>query len=233
MRAALNETVAGPATEPPASEAELVQRAHRLAGRTLGELGDALEIALPDEPRRAKGLAGRLVERWLGADAGTSDGPDFSALGIELKTIPLGPDGQPRESTFVCAIDLRGIAETEWERSRVRRKLARVLWVPVEGNPSLPLAQRRVGAAWLWSPSAEQESTLRGDWELLVGRLAAGEGELLTAREGRVLQVRPKAANASARRHATDPDGAPMRAAPRGFYLRASFTRTLLVAYDA
>lgn len=228
MRAALNETGAAPATAPPTSEAELLQRVHRLAGRTLGELGEALAIAIPNEPKRAKGLAGRLVEQWLGADAGSRDEPDFRTLGIELKTIPLGHDGRPRESTFVCSIDLRAITETEWEGSRVRRKLARVLWVPIEAEPSVPLADRRVGAALLWSPSAEQEAALRADWELLVGRMAAGEGELLTAHEGRVLQVRPKAANASIDRRAADADGAPMRTAPRGFYLRTSFTQMLV-----
>jgi DNA mismatch repair protein MutH len=219
---------AGPASAPPASEAALLQRAHHLAGRTLGELGAALDIAIPNEPRRAKGLAGRLVERWLGADAGSHDGPDFTALGIELKTIPIGSDGRPRESTFVSSIDLRAVTETEWEGSRVRRKLARVLWVPVEAEPNVPLADRRVGTAWLWSPSQDQEAALRADWELLVGRLAAGEGELLTAREGTHLQVRPKAANASVDRRASDAEGAPIRTAPRGFYLRAAFTQTLL-----
>ena len=148
------------------------------------------------EPRRAKGFAGALVERLLGASAGSTSAPDFAALGIELKTIPLDVDGRPRESTFVCCVPLREIAETEWESSGVARKLARVLWLPIEADRALPYGGRRVGSPRLWSPNTAERDALRADWEELAARIARGEGDRLSARIGRCLQMRPKAANA-------------------------------------
>ncbi len=215
------------AMEQPRGEEELIARARALGGRTFVEIARALEVPLPPDPRRAKGFVGQLVERALGATAGSRPAPDFGALGVELKTLPVDARGRVRESTFVCTAQI-GEDAGEWARSRVRAKLARVLFVIVEADPRVAPAARRVGASFLWSPSPEEEALLRADYEELAGALGAGEVEHVDARRGRVLQLRPKAADASVRTRAFDAEGAPVLAAPRGFYLRARFTRALL-----
>ncbi len=58
--------------------------------------------------------------------------------------------------------------------------------------------------------------------------MAGGHVEAITAHVGRHLQVRPKAADSRARTLAFDAEGAPVLVGPRGFYLRASFTRVLV-----
>ncbi len=212
----------------PRAEDELLARARALGGRTFVEIARALDVPLPPDPRRAKGFVGQLVERALGATGGSRPEPDFRALGVELKTLPVDRAGRVRESTFVCTAPIARADASEWSSSRVREKLARVLWVVVEADPRLAPAARRVGAAFLWSPSAEEEALLRADWEELTGAIGAGEVERIDARRGRVLQVRPKAADAAARTRAFDAEGAPVLAPPRGFYLRARFTRAIL-----
>jgi DNA mismatch repair protein MutH len=52
--------------------------------------------------------------------------------------------------------------------------------------------------------------------------------ERLTAHVGLWLQARPKAAHGRIRRRAFGPEGEPLLAMPRGFYLRARFTTALL-----
>lgn len=210
----------------PKSEAELLTRAHALAGRTLAELAALIGVPIQSDASRRKGLIGTLVETALGARAGSA-ALDFPELRIELKTIPLARDGRPRESTFVCSFSPRRIADSEWERSAVREKLARVLWVPIESEPTIAFEARRVGLPRLWSPTPAQEAVLRADWEDLVGIIGRGDAELLTAHLGRYLQVRPKAAHARARGRGIDEQGAPTRMLPRGFYLRARFTAQL------
>src|SRR5690606_6261788 len=173
-----------------------------------------------------KGWVGALVERALGADAGSRATPDFQRLAIELKTIPVDGRGRPVESTFVCTIPLSEIGDVEWEASWVRRKLARVLWIPVEGD-------RRLGTPLLWSPNDEELEALRFDWEELSGLIGRGGLERITGHLGRVLQVRPKARNAAVRRRGRDADGAVIDAPPRGFYLRARFTQSILARHFA
>lgn len=212
----------------PASEAELLERARSIAGCTLAELAGSLGLPLPGDPRRAKGWAGQLVETALGAPSAGEPGPDFPGLGIELKTIPVTPAGRPRESTWVCIAPMEDVTGLAWERSLVRAKLARVLWVPTVDGAEGDFRARRIGAPLVWSPSPEEESVLRADWEEFMEAIALGRIQAVTARQGTALQLRPKAANARERNWTTDEDGGRTLANPRGFYLRASFTGRLI-----
>jgi DNA mismatch repair protein MutH len=218
---------------PPRNEAELVERAATLAGLRLAELAARFGVPVPPDLRRAKGFVGGLVERALGASAGSRALPDFPDLGIELKTLPVDRTGAPVESTFVCTIPLTEIGQVEWGDSRVRRKLATVLWMPVEGERAIPVGERRIGQALLYRLTLEDEAVLRADWEELAGVIGRGHVEALTGHLGQFLQIRPKAAHSRARRVGLDADGAPFAALPKGFYLRSSFTRALLARHFA
>lgn len=215
----------------PASEAELLERARSIAGCTLAELAGSLGLPLPGDPRRAKGWAGQLVETALGAPSAGEPGPDFPGLGIELKTIPVTPAGRPRESTWVCIAPMEDVTGLAWERSLVRAKLARVLWVPTVDGAEGDFRARRIGAPLVWSPSPEEESVLRADWEEFMEAIALGRIQAVTARQGTALQLRPKAANARERNWTTDEDGGRTLANPRGFYLRTSFTARLIARH--
>lgn len=212
---------------PPRSEAELMERAAALAGRTLRDIAVEAGLVVPPDQRRMKGWVGELIEGRLGADAESLSEPDFRAIGVELKTVPLNARGLPAESTWVCVVPLDG-DPGPWERSNVRRKLARVLWIPIEAEPQLALPARRVGSALLWSPDTAEEAALRADWEELTGMIAAGELDSVSARHGQYLQIRPKAANARSLTSTTDRDGVPGHTLPRGFYLRTRFTGAVL-----
>jgi DNA mismatch repair protein MutH len=215
----------------PTSEPELLSRARALAGLTLGELARSLSIEPPPDLRRAKGFGGQLLERALGASAGSRGEPDFLALGVELKTLPVDRAGRPVESTFVCTIDLARLGEIEWEASLVKKKLARVLWIPVEGERRIAPGDRRIGEPLLWSPTPEEEAALRFDWEELAGLIGRGDVESISGHLGRWLQVRPKARDSRARRRGTDAEGTFFATLPRGFYLRARFTARLIEAH--
>jgi len=171
------------------------------------------------------------LERWLGASAGSKPEQDFSALGIELKTIPVDSLGRPLETTFVCVAPLTGNSGVTWETSHVRHKLKRVLWIPVEGERHIPLAERHVGSPLLWSPDAGEEQQLRLDWEELMDLIVLGQVERITARHGEVLQLRPKAANGRVLTEAIGADGQLIMTLPRGFYLKKNFTTALLAKH--
>ncbi len=219
--------------KPPQSEAELVARAAALAGLSLAELAGQYQVAVPPDLRRAKGFVGGLLERALGASAGSRALPDFPELAIELKSLPVDRSGAPLESTFVCTIPLTEIGDVEWADSRVRRKLQCVLWVPVEGERAIAVGARRIGQALLYRLTEADEAELRRDWEELAGLIGRGHVESLTGHLGRCLQIRPKAAHSRARRVGFDAEGVPFAALPKGFYLRASFTGALLARHYA
>lgn len=215
----------------PDSEPELYQRAIALAGYTMKELASLAGMPIPEDLKRDKGWVGMLLERYLGASAGSKPEQDFPHLGVELKTIPVNSKGNPLETTFVCVAPLTGNNGITWESSHLRKKLCRVLWVPVEGERSIPLAERRIGTALLWSPNEQEEQQLRHDWEELMDLIVLGKVESITARHGEVLQIRPKAANSRVLTEAIGEQGQPIMTLPRGFYLKKEFTRALLARY--
>lgn len=216
---------------PPQTEQELLTRAQALAGLTLGELAKQAGIIPPQDLRRDKGWVGQLLEWHLGASAGSKPVPDFIELGIELKTIPIGYHGRPLETTFVCVAPLIGLHGLNWHNSHIRHKLAKVLWVPVEGERDIPLADRHVGSPLLWQPSPEEEDQLRQDWEELMDMIVLGQVEQITAKHGEVLQLRPKAANNKALTEAYGANGQPIKTLPRGFYLKTHFTAAILAKH--
>lgn len=213
---------------PPVDVVELMYRAQQLAGLTLGELAEQLALTLPKDLKRDKGVVGQMLEQALGASSGSKAEPDFPHLGIELKTLPINSAGQPLESTYVCVAALTDVNLQRWQDSWVCRKLQRVLWVPIWAERSLPLANRLIGSAFLWQPNLQQQQLLQQDWEELMELIVLGGIDQIRGAHGKVLQLRPKAANAKALTAAIGKDGQPIQTLPRGFYLKTSFTAELL-----
>jgi DNA mismatch repair protein MutH len=214
---------------PPSSVAELLASAERLKDRRIDDLAASLGLSTAGDAVRTKGTPGAILERALRATGGSSKVHDFPALGVELKTIPVTERGAPIESTYVCTLSLADAEAQEWATSWVRAKLAKVLFVPLVGADGIPWPERRVGTPLLWSPTAEQEDILRGDFDEVVGLIGVGRIEELTAHLGRWLQVRPKAAHGGVRTVAYGAEGEAIATVPRGFYLRSRFTGAILV----
>lgn len=213
----------------PLHETELLERARTLAGLPLGLLADHAGWITPTHLRHAKGWAGQLIELYLGAQAGSRQAQDFPELGIELKTIPITPEGTPLETTYVCIAPLQQTLGIQWQQSNLYNKLQRVLWVPLDGRRHIPPANRRIGRAFIWSPSVAQNEQLRVDWEEITERITLGQVNEVTARIGTVLQLRPKAANGQALTQAIGPDGKVILTRPRGYYLKKNFTQQILL----
>ena len=219
--------IASPAPPRPTSLPELLSRARGLAGMTIGELARWQGYRVPTDLRRHKGFIGQLVEVALGASAGSDPEPDFPELGVELKTLPVTAEGRPVESTYVCLARLDGREAMTFSESFVGKKLARVLFVPVESSGAA-LAERRIGMPFFWEPSAEDLARLAADFERLGGRVRLGEVEELRGQDGEVLQLRPKAMSRDERTLGVSSDGWLTPVRPRGWYLRASFTAELV-----
>jgi DNA mismatch repair protein MutH len=220
----------------PSSEHELLEKVQSLAGLTLTEVATKAGIVMPKDLKRNKGWVGLLLERILGATASSRPEPDFPHLGIELKTLPINNQGKPLETTFVSVAPLVGLEGINWKNSWVRKKLSRVLWVPIicensnnnTNEKSIPLAQRQIGSAFIWSPSEEEEHLLAMDWQELTDMITLGNVEKIHGKHGQVLQLRPKAANSKAKTKAFDRHGKPFMTLPRGFYLKIPFTQMIL-----
>ncbi len=220
-----------PPAGPPATADDLVKRAHKLAGHTLGELAEPAGFEVPEDLRRDKGWVGRLLETWLGTTAGNAPGPDFVKLGIELKTLPVDQFGKPLESTYVTMVPLTDVEDLDWNESPVRAKLRHVLWIPIHAESDIPIGWRMVGRGFLWRPTFEEEKQLAADWLSHMLAIQSGAIDAIRGSDGEWLQIRPKAAHSKVLTECTDGDGGTHLTLPRGFYIRRSFTAELLARH--
>lgn len=206
---------------------DVLADAKQLTGRTLASIAREVGREAPQGGVSTKGRVGELVERALGASGGSGvRRVDFPAQGVELKTIPVDLAYKPHESTFVAAVDLGD--DVDWDASWVRQKLTCVLFVPIVGDKRVPVQDRTVGEPSLFRPTPAQDAQLRADYDDIMGLVGAGRVEEVTAHLGRYLQLRPKARDGSARTVTLGREGERITTVPRGFYLRATFTRALL-----
>ena len=212
----------------PQSEAQLLEYCEAIAGYSLSELADMANIETPENLRKNKGWVGQLIEWHLGATAGSKPEQDFKHLGIELKTIPIDSQGKVLETTFVCSTPILHTTHLTWQNSNIRNKLSKVLWLPVQGERKIPLSERIVGNGFLWTASFQQEQLMQQDWDELMEKIALGKIEQISARDGQVLQLRPKAANGQVVTDAYGEDGELIKVRPRGFYLKKAFTQGII-----
>lgn len=213
--------------------AELNDRIGGLAGHTLGSLAKKLGLTPPPDLLQHKGWLGQMLELALGADAGNQSKPDFTQLGIELKTIPVTSQGKPLESTYVCTVPLQNLGLLTYENSVVCAKLTHVLWVPIQTSERsavapLQLTDRKILTPRLWRPTPEQYQILKTDFDELMDLIAMGDLSQITASMGTALHIRPKAAHARVLTHGIGQTGRHEPTLPRGFYLRPEFTREIL-----
>lgn len=215
-------------SHPPMTINELMDNALFLKGKTISYLASLKGVIPPKSLYRDKGWIGQLIEWHLGADAANLAKPDFTNLNIELKTLPFNQKMVPKESTFICSApaDIDALTET-WLTSVVRSKLHKILWIPIEANPLIPISERRVGQAKLWTLTPDFDELFRQDWEELTSMLHLGEADILSAKYGNYLQIRPKAAHSKILTKLYNQAGESMYTVPKGFYLRRAFTQTL------
>ena len=68
----------------------------------------------------------------------------------------------------------------------------------------------------------------RADYDDIMGLVGIGRVEDVSAHLGKWMQLRPKARDGRARTTVSGREGERIQTAPRGFYLRSSFTGALL-----
>ncbi|ASK78353.1 DNA mismatch repair endonuclease MutH [Paraphotobacterium marinum] len=211
----------------PATILELINRAERISGYNIKQLADIAETQLPKSLSNNKGFIGQLIEWHLGADAGSKPTPDFEELGIELKTLPIDTNGNPLETTFVCMAQLINNTPLTWSNSPVKKKLNKILWIPIIVGKQAHFFERIVGNPLIWTLEGKKERILKNDWEEITEMISLGMVTELTAHRGQYLQLRPKAANSNIKTKAIDQEGNIVMVNPRGYYLRKNFTKEI------
>lgn len=211
----------------PQNLAELQQRLELIKGHTLGELAAVIRAQLPGSTLNGKGYAGELIEVMLGAGAKNLSEPDFTKLGIELKTVPVDRDFKPLQSTYICYAPLTDVRSQDFWHSPLYLKLRLCLYVFVLSPRDLPMAQRRIIDYYLHAMPETDLQQVKQDYDELMELVSLGQAQQITAHIGTIIQMRPKAADGKQLTDCVDEEGNLSKTRPRGFYMRRSYTSKL------
>ncbi|MFC6276403.1 DNA mismatch repair protein MutH [Psittacicella hinzii] len=213
---------------PPQTWSQLLTYVQALVGKTVEQIADKHQVELIDSLKLNRGWLGNLIEIALGASAGSKPTQDFIDLGLELKTLAINENGKVKSDIFISSLPLNSYMLQDWQLSHVLYKLKRILFIPVENNPEIPLAQRRIGKGFIWSPNAQQLATLEADWKSIMEIITQRDFTALKSNLGSALCVRVKALNTQQSNTFNDIDLHSINLPPLSFYLRRNFVNEIL-----
>ena len=131
----------------PTDRDSVLQHALLMEGLSLSDVA-RLTAGSPEEwaPDSSKGSDGRLIESYFGIAGNSDAGPDLSAAGIEVKTVPMVPSRQEKiakERTVITMVNYSAIASQDFAESTLDLKTRLTLYVFLlwgseerEGTPS-------------------------------------------------------------------------------------------------
>ena len=212
----------------PKTRADLIKRLDLIMGRSLSELAFLSGVDSPYNNRAGKGFAGQLTEIFLGADAGTLSEPDFTNLGIELKTLPVGFDLMPAQSTFLCMADLNPERFIPFEQSHLYHKLRHMLFVILLAPKGAKITERRILGYFFFKPDNQTLKLFEQDYNEFNELILNASAREIDGSAGNVIQMRPKAAASSEYIKVRDVSGNFTTTYPRAYYLRPWFTKKLM-----
>lgn len=208
----------------PSDKMSIVIYAKRLVGKTLRQATDLDRLA---DPKARRGSFGNAVEEhYFGYKANSDSAPDFSEVGLELKTTPLKRDSKGRwvakERLVISMIDFNDVVNEDFEHSHFLEKASDILLVSYlweEGKDPLDYTVELVEE---WEIPEGDLPQIKQDWQTVVDKVRQGRAEDISGSDTLYLEACTKAANSSVRRAQPFSD---IPAKPRAWAFKASYMR--------
>lgn len=206
----------------PCDKRSIIEYAQELVGSSLREHIDVNEI--PDI-RHRKGSFGNAVERYFFKyDINSDSQPDFSKIGMELKTTPLKKVAankfKSKERLVITMINYMDIVNEAFETNSFMHKAEDILLISYlyekEKNPLDYIVE--IVAEWGIPP--EDLPQIKRDWELVVDKVRAGHAEDISGSDTLYLEACTKAQTSKDRRKQPF---STVLAKPRAWALKASY----------
>lgn len=210
----------------PKDRQSIVDYAQLLVGTTLRDHVDVDAIA---DPKRRKGSFGNAVEYYyFGYDINSESRPDFSEVGMELKTTPLKKNKSGRysakERLVIEMIDYMTIVDEQFETSSLMDKASDILLISYLYEKGKDPLDYLIEVVTEWGLPEEDMPIFKQDWETVVGKIKAGKAHELSGSDTLYLEACTKAADSSKRRKQPY---SPESAKPRAWALKASYMTTV------
>lgn len=170
---------------------QIRQRLQVFVGVPFDELSEQLGVPGIDLPAVSrKSFGADMTEAMLDVAKNSLPAPDIAAIGAEEKSIPLFPDGRPRENTKITSLTLRTVeADSEFFESHLYEKMRVILFMPIQKNLNERPHQWYLRPPFLWLPSTDDLAVIRRDYARYVHAIREERWDALSLTNGEHLGV--------------------------------------------
>lgn len=200
----------------------IVEYATKLVGHTLREYVTVEQIA---DFHTRKGSYGNAVEEYYFKYRPNSDSrPDFSEVGLELKTTPVKKNSRgelvAKERLVFTMIDYEAVVNESFEDSQFLKKARDVLLITYLSEPDKEPLDYVIEAVVRWGLPEEDLPQIKQDWETIVNKVRSGHAEDISGGDTLYLEAATKARTSKDRRSQPFSN---VPAKPRAWALKSSY----------
>ena len=210
----------------PNDKSSIIEYAQKLAQKSLRNTCSKEADSLKNN----KGAFGQLVENlYFFIKTNNSPEPDFSSVGMELKTAGLNKKNsqwRAKESMMLSGINYHNIIKEEFSKSAVINKSECLLFIFYEYKKSvlpLDLIVKVVGS-WTFSDIAEKDKVvIKKDWEIIRDKVSNGKAHELSRSDTNYLC---SVTSGTSSQFTTQPNGP--KARTRKYAFKSSFMHSVI-----
>lgn len=152
----------------------ILQNLNKYEGKSIQKLSDIFSLNINN---RSKNQIATIIKKSIGFKSVKSNIKEFEQLGIMVKTIKVRKnDNYPFEAISFQTMKLQEFIKENWKESTFKDYINKILFVPVYSeNKDSTLKEKYIGKSFFWSPSMEEENSIKKEWEQYKDEVINGQ----------------------------------------------------------
>ncbi len=191
---------------------------------------ECIEKTAVEDLYKGKGSFGQILEKhYFGYDLNSDSEPDFTEVGLELKTAPLktlkSKEYRSKERLVLNIINYIDIVNETFETSSFLKKNAQILLIFYLHEPQKTVLEYQIKLVGEWNFPQTDLEIIRNDWNCIVEKIKAGKAHELSEGDTFYLGACTKGANATSLRNQPFSDA---RAMQRAFSFKQGYVNHII-----
>lgn len=151
-------------------EKKILNALHQYEGKSIIEISKSFDIKVG----KGKNQIATIIKKAIGFKNVNSKIKEFEQLGVLVKTIKVRKkDNMPFEDISFATMKLQEFEQEKYDSSVFKEYIQKILFIPVYHEKET-LQEKYLGYAFFWSPSQEEETTIKEEWQNYQNEVLSG-----------------------------------------------------------
>lgn len=171
----------------------IISRSRKFVGHCIKDIVKTYDL---DVNIDSKNYAAEVIFKVLGISGGGHFFDTDEKSSVYVKTVRCNPNLKYIETMSLRGFDYMKIIKEKWANSKLKQDISNILMIVLE----LPVEkvhqeEARFVTTIFHRPNPIDEEIIKNDWKEIVSMMEDEKADEINANYGRIVQVRPKAAN--------------------------------------